>query len=120
MSNALDFIVIDGNLQRYQGNDVDVVIPDFVTKISKTAFKNRLDVRSITVPGHIQNLASDTFSQVYSLKKLILKPGSAKFITINGALCSADGKKLLMVPLGMESYEIPESITKIASKAFSG
>ena len=116
----LSFVVVDGNLQRYQGKDPHVVIPDCVAKISKVAFQNKLGIESITVPGTVQNLGIDTFSQIQSLKELILKPGSAKFTSINGALCSADGKKLLMVPRGVDAFEIPESVTEIGREAFNG
>ena len=116
----LSFVIVDGNLQRYQGKDPHVVIPDCVTKISKVAFQNKLGIESITVPGTVQNLGIDTFSQIQSLKELILKPGSAKFTSINGALCSADGKKLLMVPRGVDAFEIPESVTEIGREAFNG
>lgn len=118
--DRLSFVIVDGNLQRYQGDDPHVVIPDGVTKISKAAFKNKLGIESITVPGTVQNLGIDTFSQIYSLKELILESDSAKFTSVNGALCSADSKKLLMVPRGRETFEIPASVIEIGKAAFSG
>lgn len=56
-----DFTIRGGVLERYNGNDVHVVIPDSVVKIGKGAFRECLGVRSITLPNNVIQISSKAF-----------------------------------------------------------
>ena len=45
MSNINDFVINDGVLKKYIGNDVDVVIPDGVTSIGIYVFSNNQSLK---------------------------------------------------------------------------
>ena len=72
MSNINDFVIEDGNLLEYNGNDNNVVIPDdgSVTSLGDGCFLWCESLESITIPESVTSLGDDCFYYCTSLKSI--------------------------------------------------
>ena len=62
MSNINDFVIEDGVLVEYTGEDTDVVIPDSVTELGDWCFNGCESLESITIPDSVTSLGDDCFA----------------------------------------------------------
>lgn len=62
------FVISDGVLLKYSGNDTIVNIPSSVVRIAANAFESRLDVIEITIPDSVKDIESFAFVPCKSLK----------------------------------------------------
>lgn len=65
-----DFIVRGGVLERYNGNDTDVVIPDSVVKIGEKAFERCPGIRNVTMPDSVIEIDHEAFILCEFLEKV--------------------------------------------------
>lgn len=61
MSNIKDFEIENGVLKKYLGSGGDVVIPDGVYEIGKSAFCGCRELKSITIPGSVMRIRMSAF-----------------------------------------------------------
>lgn len=109
MSNINDFVIEDGVLTGYNGNDTDVVIPDGVTKIDGYVFSSNDSLKSVIIPDSVTEIGFSAFEYCGSLTTVKLGK-SLKTISDSAFYeCSS-----------LESITIPSSITAIGSFAFYG
>ncbi len=132
MSNASDFIIVNGELREYKGSDEVVVVPEGVTTIGSKAFSKKTTLTklvlpssvdtikgraykmctnlvSINVPVGVEEIRNETFENCNSLTSIRL-PYSIKYI---GGRAFANCKKL-------ERINIPDSVMGIKPTAFTG
>lgn len=62
MSNINDFIIENGVLKEYVGDDEAVIIPEGVVQIGKEAFSGREDIVSVTIPDGVTSIGEKAFS----------------------------------------------------------
>lgn len=72
MSNADDFVVENGILTEYNGEDTELVIPDCVTGIADKVFEDRSDICSVIVPEGVTEIGENTFAWCYGLDCITL------------------------------------------------
>ena len=65
------FVIKNGVLIGYKGNDDDVVIPDIVSRIGAGVFEHTKNIRSITIPDSVTIITSSAFCRCYNLTKVI-------------------------------------------------
>ncbi|HJB57316.1 MAG TPA: leucine-rich repeat domain-containing protein [Candidatus Flavonifractor intestinipullorum] len=74
-----DFVIENGVLTKYQGPGGDVIIPEGVTSISWWAFKGCSGLTSVTIPGSIAEIGSDSFGSPFrkstGLKSVVIMDG---------------------------------------------
>ena len=109
MSNINDFVIENGVLKKYTGNDIEVVIPDSVTSIEDRAFFDCSSLTSITIPNSVTRIGSVAFSGCTSLAS----------VTIPDSVTSI-GYRAFFDCSSLTSITIPNSVTRIGSVAFSG
>lgn len=132
MSNASDFIIVNGELREYKGSDEVVVVPEGVTTIGSKAFSKKTTLTklvlpssvdtikgraykmctnlvSINVPVGVEEIREGTFENCNSLTSIRL-PYSIKYI---GGRAFANCKKL-------ERINVPDSAMEIKPTAFTG
>ena len=107
MSNPSDFVIEDGVLIQYKGQNADVIIPEGVTGISKDAFSKSESIKSISIPKGVKEIAADTFSYMDKLANVVIpdgleKIGSNAFIGCQSLTCIA----------------LPASLKSIGRRAF--
>ena len=65
-----DFSIVDGVLERYYGNNANVVIPSQVKVIGFAAFYNCQTLQSVEIPDSVTNIETSAFGKCSNLKKV--------------------------------------------------
>lgn len=106
--------ILDGYAQivQYSGSDTDIAIPDEidgvpVTRIDRTVFYGRSDIKSIEIPDSITYIGNSAFYECSSLESILI-PDSVTYIASYAFYgCS-----------GISEIDIPDSVSFIGSGAF--
>lgn len=78
------------------------------------------DLRELNLPKTLKKVPGGVFNYSPYIKGFNLDPDNPYFSTIDGALCSKDGKTLYSVPdVNRCSYKVPEGIEVIGERALS-
>lgn len=102
-----DFEIENGVLTEYQGEDVDVIVPEGVREIGEGAFW-RCDVESVRLPQGIRTIRSGAFMNCRSLRRINL-PESVRTIETEAFHGS-----------GLRAIRLPEGLKRIEADCFSG
>lgn len=102
-----DFEIENGVLTEYQGEDVDVIVPEGVREIGEGAFW-RCDVESVRLPQGIRAIRSEAFMNCCSLRRINL-PESVRTIETEAFHGS-----------GLRAIRLPEGLKRIEADCFSG
>lgn len=115
MSDAKDFVVENGVLKQYIGQEGNVTVPETVTSIGDSAFKGCKSLTSITIPTSVTSIGEWAFAYCSSLTSIII-PDS---VTSIGKLAFLGCRSLKTAgPIGSGSdYEFGW-ITTIPANAF--
>ena len=108
MSNASDFVIENGVLEKYTGSGGDVVIPEGVTSIGDSVFDRCKNLKSIVIPNGVTSIDDEAFSNCSNLTSIVIPDG----VTMLGRSAFSGCKKL-------ESIVIPSGVTSIGDRAFS-
>ena len=100
------FVVFNGILVGYFGEDETVVIPDSVTKIGGGAF-HFCDIREIIIPDSVKEIGLEAFFSCSSLEKVVI-PGSVTKI----------GERVFECCYSLEKVVIQDGVKKIGDSAF--
>ena len=98
-----------GSLAFYNTSIINISIPDSVTSIESSAFRNCSSLMSIVIPDSVTRIGDNAFNNCVGLTSIVI-PNSVTTIedyTFYG--CT-----------GLTSIVIPDSVTSIGSDAFSG
>lgn len=101
------FIIADGTVTDYQGNDTSPVIPDDVTSIGNEAFRNRKKLMAVTLPNGVREIGEYAFDNCTALESVVLPDGVREI-----------GKCAFNSCIGMVYAVIPASVEKIGEYAF--
>ena len=99
------FVIVDGVLFDYFGEETDVIIPPTVTHISNNAFYGCTDLTSVTIPSSLHSIADDSFLRCPNLAD------EEGFVIVGGVLFDYFGEKTDVI--------IPPTVTRIGHSAFS-
>ena len=132
MSEAENFIIVNNELQKYVGTDVNVVIPDGITSIASEAFYTcgqMSPLESVVIPETVTRIGSNAFQNCYNLVKVVM-PDSVNYIGCR-AFRSCYNVREIKIPKALTNIEeatfcgcdaldieIPEGIVKIGASAF--
>ncbi|MGN0779176.1 MAG: leucine-rich repeat protein [Aristaeellaceae bacterium] len=127
-----DFVMKNGVLEKYQGQDAHVDIPQGVTSIGERAFKGNSELTSVTIPNSVTSIGAWAFARCGKLTSATL-PES---VTSMGEMAFYDCRSLTSVTIpksmtsigertfygchSLTSVTIPTSVTSIGMYAFSG
>lgn len=67
-----DFVIRGGVLEKYNGENTEVVVPDNVVVIGESAFGKCKGITSITIPISVREIGDGAFSGCESLKKITI------------------------------------------------
>lgn len=125
-----DFIIADGVLEKYNGTDSEVVIPEGVTVIGKKAFERNKTIKKVTLPSTLTTI--DDYAFQYCANLMIPDFPSGMHSIGNGAFesCATNTTEVTIsnVPYidswafhlcGCEKAVINGNNTTIAWRAFS-
>lgn len=109
MSNFNDFEIQNGILNRYNGDEAIVAIPDCVTRIGDYAFDNCTSLKSVTIPDSVSVIGERAFFKCSGLEDVAI-PDSVTSIGVRAFdECSS-----------LTNIKIPDSVMNIGNYAFSG
>ena len=127
-----DFIIENGILEKYEGADTEVVIPDGVTYIDEYAFKNCDFIQSVTMPKGITHIGKGAFYNCNNIRSIAV-PADLKIIGAWAFSC-CNRLETIMIPNGvfsigegaffycssLQKISIPNGVTKIDFHTFNG
>lgn len=129
--NQKDFAIEGGVLKKYQGESVDVVIPENVYEIGQGAFE-RLHIKNVVIPNSVKAIRSGAFWECIFLESVTIPDGvtdigygafkrctSLKSVTIPNSVSSI-GAESFAECASLKAITIPDSVISIGDKAFSG
>lgn len=70
MSNANDFVIEKGILQRYMGTDIHVIVPDGVKAIGNYTFRRYDEIRSVQLPASVTKIGDYAFQDCIALEQI--------------------------------------------------
>ncbi|MDE5613796.1 MAG: leucine-rich repeat domain-containing protein [Treponemataceae bacterium] len=126
------FIIKNGILTDYEGDETDVVIPaGYVKGIAPDVFSGR-GITSVTIPGSVKRVGANAFADCTALADVRIEAGVAKVGARAFAGCTA--LETMVIPAGvtelgggiftgctnLTELRIHESVTTIASGALTG
>lgn len=101
------FVIEDGVLVGYHGNEEHVIIPDGVTKIGKHAFRKNHRIKSVYIPAGVISIGNSAFYDCYSLERVSIPAGMTKL-----------GVWVFKRCFNLDNVILPESVTFIGKCAF--
>ena len=130
MNHTEDFVIQDGILLEYIGDDSVVRVPDGVRGISWDAFREA-SPKELVLPEGLVWISDFAFSRLNSLRRLVL-PGTLR--TVPQGLChQADNLEEVVIPEGvvclsnmafaetaLPRVTIPDSVEVIGYACFQG
>lgn len=143
MGTDKEFEIEDGVLKKYCGSGGHVVIPEGVTGIGNSAFRDCTTLTGVTLSNSVTHIEDHAFTGCAALTSVTI-PAGVDFIdwafvdcpalteilvdeenpclaSVDGVLFSKDKTVLYTYPGGKAgAYEMPRSVSKIAEGAFSG
>jgi hypothetical protein len=104
-----DFIINDGQLQKYTGEELDVLVPNGVKAIADSAFENKFMVTTVNLPNGVERIGDSAFKVCSNLATISL-PVSLKEI----------GKEAFSECIALDNISLPDGVQTIGDRAFDG
>ena len=121
MSSASDFEIRNGYLERYLGKDETVVIPENVTWVCSSAFKDNQSAKKIVFGDSVSHIDASAFCGSIYVEAYDVSTNNARFCSVDGIVFSKDMTELVAFPGGKGGeYAVPEGVEKIGGYAFYG
>ena len=104
-----EFVVINNQLLKYQGNDTEIKIPEGVLSIANDIFENNQNITEVVFPKSLKEIWTNTFADCKNLEQVTFLGNELKVINIS-AFNGCDKLK---------EINIPDSLTDLGCMAFS-
>ena len=141
--NGLESIVVETGNPKYDSRDncnaiietstntllfgcKNTVIPGTVTTIGSVAFYGCSDLKTLFIPKSLTNFSNFSFYGCYGIEKIIVEDGHPKYDSrdncnaiIETVVNEQAGTSISTLIYGCKKSTIPNSVTSIASQAFS-
>ena len=102
-----DFEIENGLLKKYHGTDANVIIPDNVTEIGKSAFSGNESLISVVIPDGVTEISDYAFNECKNLTSVSI-PDSVKKI----------GEWAFNKCKSLSSVTLPDGLTEIGDSGF--
>lgn len=109
MSHIDSFIIDEGVLTKYTGNDAEVCIPDGVTEIGFMAFYRCTEIKSVQIPDSVVKISHGAFEGCTALTEIRIPDSVTSIDSGTFKNCTS-----------LIKVNIPDSVTEINEHAFSG
>ena len=101
----------------------DVEVPETigglpVSGIAAGAFSGCVDMKSVTIPASLTSIGDGAFGGCVRLSRIEVAPGNLSFVVVDGVLYSKGMNRLVWVDPDRSVYQVPTTITSIATRAF--
>lgn len=107
-TKATDFVIRGGVLEKYNGEAVDVLIPDKVLVIGEECF-SQLQIHSVSMPDSVEEIRLAAFDGCSALRKIKMSNNLRKIESFAFQNCT-----------NLEQVELPESLEQWEVGVFEG
>ena len=112
------FLIRDGVLKKYLGNDKKVVIPESVTQIDFDAFRNCKGLEELVITQNVKELYGKSFEDCINLKSISVDERNTHYDSRNNCNAVIKSRANELV-LGCINTVIPDTVVRINEFAFS-
>ena len=102
------FVIKDGVLEKYNGKDAVVVIPDFVTAIGSWVFDPKANITSIAIPNGVTKIGDSAFAHCVNITSVSIPESVTHIGDWAFDLCE-----------NLKSIKIPRNVAHIGIKVFA-
>ena len=104
----------------------EIVSSDNITFIGSRAFEGNKNIYTVHIGKNVEYIQTETFNYMSTpsfhdctnLTSITVSPENQTYASINGLLCSKDGRSLLYVPVGISGrLDVPAGIETIGGEA---
>ena len=95
----------------------EIVFQEGVGRIAPGAFSDCTALNRIVIPASCTSIDESAFDTCYEIA-FEVSPDNPVYKSVDGALLTKDGAKLVYAPGNVTTYTIPDSVTEIARYAF--
>ena len=104
----------------------EIVSSDNITFIGSRAFEGNKNIYTVHIGKNVEYIQTETFNYMSTpsfhdctnLTSITVSPENQTYTSINGLLCSKDGRSLLYVPVGISGrLDVPAGIETIGREA---
>ena len=104
----------------------EIVSSDNITFIGSRAFEGNKNIYTVHIGKNVEYIQTETFNYMSTpsfhdctnLTSITVSPENQTYTSINGLLCSKDGRSLLYVPVGVSGrLDVPAGIETIGGEA---
>ena len=103
----MSFIIKDGVLEKYEGSEENIIVPDGVVAIGDGAFSQRRSIKSVTLPRGLQHIGKEAFYLCTNLERITFPEGLVSLGNYSFYDC-----------FRLKTISLPESLKSIGEGAF--
>ena len=101
------------------GEPRDILIPDSVTSIDDSAFRQCSGIRTVVIPASVRNIGSSAFNECSNLESIVVDPNNDHYSSKDGVLFDRNKMEIITFPCHRSgSYQIPSSVLTIKKGCF--
>ena len=97
------FVIENGTLLYYTGDDVEVTIPDSVTAIAQTAFSEATDISRLTIGSDVENIEPLALAPLIGKAEIQISPDNLYYEMIEGVVVRKDGTAIILDAIGTDA-----------------
>ncbi len=114
-----DGVALENEAFKNSLNLTSVTLPEGLVSLGDGAFSGCVLLTSIQLPASLTELGKGVFVGCSALTSVTLAAGNEAFASEEGVLYNANKSTLIVVPAQKTAFTIPTSVTKIADYAFA-
>lgn len=97
------FVIEDGALLYYTGDDAEVTIPDSVTAIAQTAFSEATGISRLTIGSDVENIEIFALAPLIGKAEIQISPDNLYYEMIEGVVVRKDGTAIILDAIGTDA-----------------
>ncbi len=98
-----------------------IVIPDNVTEICENTFADCSSLKSISIGKSCTTIVPTAFGNTANLEEINVSEDNEKYTSVDGALLNKSKTSIILYPQSKSGeFVIPDTVTSVAERAFSG
>ncbi len=97
------FVIEDGALLYYTGDDAEVTIPDSVTVIAQTAFSESTGISRLTIGSDVENIEALALAPLVGKAEIQISPDNLYYEMVEGVVVRKDGTAIILDAIGTDA-----------------
>jgi len=113
---------VNGCIKKEMKKGMEVIIPEGITKITPSAFKDCKQMKSIVIPASVEIIGEEAFVTCSNLERITISDENEHYTSIEDVLYDKKETTVICCPQSKkkDSLQIPDGVTDIGTHAFFG